>query len=73
MRSFAKINPSQNGEIILPFTDVRKSIMIQSQNLISQICLLLLFRENKIIAKFSEFTVHVKLFERVCIRSNIKS
>ena len=57
MRSFVKIRPLRNGEVTLSFTYVGKSCL-SCEFLKSQICLLRLFRENKILAKISEFTEH---------------
>ena len=56
MRSFVKIKPSRFGDITLSFTDIGKSCPVRdfyvanvSFNII---------RENKILAKISEFTVN---------------
>ena len=56
MRSFVKIKSSRNVEITLSFTDICKSCH-SHRFLASRICLLTLFRENKIHAKISGFTV----------------
>ena len=51
MRSFMKINSSQNGNITLSFIDIGKSR--PSHNLLmSQICLLTLFEKIKFSRKF---------------------
>ena len=62
MRSFVKIKLSRIGDITLPFTDIGKSCPVRdfyvanvSFNII---------RENKILAKISEFTVY-KLYTSV--------
>ena len=54
-RSFVKIKPSRNGYITLSFTDVGKACLSR-EFLTPQICLNTI-RENKILAKISEFTV----------------
>ena len=56
MRSFVKIKSSQIGEITLPFTDKSKSHH-RREFLTSQMCFNAI-RENKILAKNSELTVH---------------
>ena len=56
MRSFVKIKSSRNGEITLSFTDIGKSYPSRDF-LMSQICFNAI-RENKILAKISEFTVY---------------
>ena len=56
MRSFVKIKSSRNGEITLSFTDIGKSCL-SCKLLTLQICLLMLFAKNKILAKISKFTV----------------
>ena len=56
MRSFVKIGPSRNGEITMSFTDVGKSC--PSREFYNVINMSFgAFRENKILAKFFEFTV----------------
>ena len=56
MLSFVKIKPSRNDEITLSFSDVGKSC--RGREFCKwQICLLTATRENKILAKISEFTV----------------
>ena len=55
---FKKIKPSQNGETTLLFTDEGKSCPSR-ELLMSQICLLRLFENIKILGKISEFTVPV--------------
>ena len=59
-RSFVKIKSSRNGEITLPFTDVGKSCSSR-ELLASHTCTFVVYRysKSKIIAKISEFTVHV--------------
>ena len=57
MRSFLKIKSSQNAENTLSFTDLCKSCPSR-KFLASQICLLTLGQENKILAKIYGFTVH---------------
>ena len=52
MRSLVKIKPSQNGEIILLFTDVGKSCP-SCEFLTSQTCLFTLFAKIKFSRKFS--------------------
>ena len=54
MRSFVKIKYSRNAEITLSFTHIRKS-WPSHEFLTSQICLLTLHSENKILAKISGF------------------
>ena len=56
MRSFMKIKPSQNGKITLSFIDIGKSCL-SHELFTSLICLLMLFREIKFLAKISESTV----------------
>ena len=55
MLSFVEIKPSRNGNITLSFTDVGKSCPSR-EFFTSQICLNTI-RENKMLAKISEFTV----------------
>ena len=55
MRSFLKIKPARNDEIILSFTDAGKSDPSREM-LKSQICILALFAV-KLLAKISGFTV----------------
>ena len=60
MRSFAKIEPSRTGEITLLFTDVGTFFCKsrQSRGILNVANMSLnAIRENKIIAKISEFTV----------------
>ena len=56
MLSFVKIKSSRNGEVTLSFTDEGKSCHSR-EFFTSQICLFMPIRENKILAKISEFTV----------------
>ena len=56
MRSFVKIKPSQNGEIILSFTDLANHAQVGNFNVTN--VSFNAIRENKILAKFSEFTVY---------------
>ena len=55
-RSFLKIKSSQNGEITLSFTDVGNSC--PSRDFYVTNMSFTAIRENKILAKISEFTVH---------------
>ena len=59
MRSFAKIESSQNGEIKLSFTDIVKSCPSR-EFLAFQICYLRLFAKIKFSRKISGFTVSYK-------------
>ena len=58
MRSFVKMKSSQNGEITLSFSDIVKSCQSQifsiANMLFNAIC------KNKILTKFSGFTVYIK-------------
>ena len=56
MRSFVKIKSLRNDEIILAFIDIGKSCP-SHEFLRLQICHLMLFAKNKILAKISGFTV----------------
>ena len=55
MRSFVKINSSRKAEITLPFTDIGKSCLVMIFSVANMY--LNAFRESKILAKISEFTV----------------
>ena len=68
MRSFAKIKPSPNGEINLP-SDVSDEGKACTSNsfLMSQICLLALFRVNEI---FTISFEHSVLFYLIIVREN---
>ena len=59
MRSFLKIKSSQNGKNTLSFIDIGKSCL-SCEVFTSIICLLMLFPENKILAKISESTVYIQ-------------
>ena len=69
MRSFMKIESSQNGEATLSFTDICKSCLSR-EFLTSQICLLTLFAKIKLSRKFPnlQYMNHGtrKLVFRVC-------
>ena len=56
MRSCMKIEALQNGKITLLFTDIGKSCPSR-EFLKSQMCILTLFAEKKILEKISKFTV----------------
>ena len=56
MQSFAKVESSRNGIITLSFTELGKSCLGREFRT-SPICFNTI-RENKILAKISEFTVH---------------
>ena len=58
MRSFAKIKPSQNGEITLRFTNVRKSCSSR-ESLTLQIFILALVAKIKFSRKFLNFQYHL--------------
>ena len=58
MRSFAKIKASCNGENSLSFTDVVKSCQSRDFFYVANMSFNAI-RENKILAKISEFTVLV--------------
>ena len=55
MQSFVKIKPSQISDITLSFTDIGKSCPVR--DFLRRKCVFNAFRENKILAKISEFTV----------------
>ena len=59
MRSFVKIKPSQNGEIILSFTDMGNPCRSR-ELLTSQICLLTLFAKIKFSQKFPNLQIQTK-------------
>ena len=52
MRSFVKLNPTQNGKITLSFTEMGISCP-SHEFLISQICFFNAIRENKILTKIA--------------------
>ena len=55
MPSFVKIKPSQNGNIILLFTDIGKSCQVTNFFSGANMSLNAIY-ENKILTKISEFT-----------------
>ena len=61
MRSYAKIKPSQIGEITLSFTDIGKSRLCH-EFLTSQICVLKLFAKIKFSRKFSNLQYSTFVF-----------
>ena len=67
MRSFVKIRPSRNREITLSFTYIGKSCLSCEFNVSNMS--FKAFRENKILAKISEFTVIVAYARRVDIKT----
>ena len=58
MRKFAKIKPSQNDKITLSFIDIGKSCLSREFFHITNMYFNAI-RENNILAKIYEFTVHV--------------
>ena len=56
MRSFVKTKLSQNGDTILPLTGIGKSCSSR-EFFMSPICHFNAIRDNKILAKISEFRV----------------
>ena len=56
MRSFVKIKPSRIGDITLSFTDISKSCIVRDFFYVASVSFNAI-RENKILAKISEFTV----------------
>ena len=70
MRSFMKINPSRNGKITLPLTDVGKSAQVESFSMANMSFKAI--RENKICTKCFEFTVrtwvNVQNFQKLDLR-----
>ena len=58
---FVEIKSSRIGKITLSFTDISKSRPCR-EFLTSQICVLTLFCKNKILSKFSKFTVPSSAF-----------
>ena len=60
MRSFVKIKPPRIGDITLSFTDIGKSCRARDFYIAN--VSFNAIRENKILAKISEFTVYITIF-----------
>ena len=68
MRSFVKIKFSLSGEITLSFTDKGKSCRRREFYVANMSFIAIRIRENKILAKNSEFTVYRPRREKTSLR-----